>query len=116
MYKITEHDSIKRQSDGASLPKTPGNRDYQQFLEDIKEYGSGIVEGADIVEPDYVALRTGPEGYLPIPDQMDILTKDGFTALQAVNQAVKDKYPKTITGGISIAPLPEWVLVIGKEA
>ena len=110
MYKTTENECIKRLSDGANIPKAYGNRDYNRFLEDIKEHGFGIVEGADVVEPDYVALRTGPDGYLPIPEQMDILTKDGVEALQSINNAVKEKFPKTIMGGVMIAPLPDWII------
>ncbi len=109
MYKIIG-ENIKRLSDGATIPKTPGNRDYAQLLADIKEHGTGIVEGADVIEPDYVTLRTGPDGYTTLAEQMDILTKEGVETLQAINQAVKDKFPKTITGGTTIAPLPYWII------
>ena len=51
MYKLNE-DSIKRLSDGASIPQADGNRDYQQFLQDVKVNGLTIVEGADVIEPD----------------------------------------------------------------
>ncbi|MCP3941502.1 MAG: hypothetical protein GY710_08480 [Desulfobacteraceae bacterium] len=110
MYKImTSNESIKRLSDNAVIPHAPGNKDYNQFLADIKEHGTDIVQGADIIEADYIALRTGVDGYLPVSEQMDILTKDGVEALQAVNNAVKEKFPKTITGGVSTAPLPDWI-------
>lgn len=108
MYKIQD-DSILRLSDGATIPQAPENRDYAQFRADIKEQGSGIIEGADVVEPDYITLRTGPDGYAPLPEQLDILTKEGVEALQTLNNAVKEKFPKTITGGTRIAPLPDWV-------
>ncbi|MCP3943906.1 MAG: hypothetical protein GY710_20835 [Desulfobacteraceae bacterium] len=110
MYKIQNDDIIVRLSNNAAIPKAPGNKDYNQFIADIKAHGTDIVEGADIIEPDYIALRTGPEGYAPTSEQLDILTKQGVEALQAVNNAVKEKYPKTITGGVSIAPLPDWIL------
>ncbi|MCP3941385.1 MAG: hypothetical protein GY710_07870 [Desulfobacteraceae bacterium] len=110
MYKIQSDDIIIRLSDNAAIPKAQGNKDYNQFLADVKEYGTGIVKGADVIEPDYIALRTGPEGYVPTSEQLDILTKQGVKALQAVNNTVKEKYPKTITGGVSIAPLPDWIL------
>lgn len=112
MYKIVNDEKIKRLSDGALIPRAPGNRDYDQFVADVSALGAGIVEGADVIESDYVALRTGPDGYPPIAEQLDVLTKEGIAVFQAVNQAVKDKYPKTVTGGISIAPLPDWVLAI----
>ncbi len=52
MYKINES-SITRLSDNASIPQDSGNRDYQQFLQDVKVHTVSIVEGADVVEPDY---------------------------------------------------------------
>ena len=55
MYKLNEN-SITRLSDNASIPQADGNRDYQQFLQDVKVHTVSIVEGQDIVEPDYVAL------------------------------------------------------------
>ena len=64
MYKLNEN-SIQRLSDNASIPQASGNRDYQQFLQDVKKEGISIVEGSDVVEPDYVALRTGVDG-LPL--------------------------------------------------
>ncbi|MCP3942228.1 MAG: hypothetical protein GY710_12180 [Desulfobacteraceae bacterium] len=111
MYKIQSDDIIIRLSDNAAIPKAPGNKDYNQFIADIEEHGPDIVQGADIIEPDYIALRTGSDGYLPVSEQMDILTKGGVEALQALNNAVKDKFPKTITGGVSTAPLPDWILI-----
>jgi hypothetical protein len=38
MYKLNE-DSIQRLSDNASIPQAEGNRDYQQFLQDVKVNG-----------------------------------------------------------------------------
>ena len=32
MYKLNEHNSIQRLSDGASIPLAEGNRDYQEYL------------------------------------------------------------------------------------
>ncbi len=110
MYKLSSGDNIQRVADGVNIPKAPGNRDYTQFLDDIKEHGTNIVEGADVVELDYSTLRTGPDGYLPMDKQMEILTESGVEALQAANNAIKEKFPKTITGGKSIAPLPDWVI------
>jgi hypothetical protein len=92
-----------------AIPRDGGNRDYINFLKEVAVQGIDIVEGVDIVDPDYETLRTGIDGYLPIGEQLDILTKDGLEALQAVNIAVKEKFPKTITGSTSIDALPDWL-------
>jgi len=107
MYKLNEN-SIQRLSDNASIPQAEGNRDYQQFLQDVKKEGISIVEGADVVEPDYVALRTGADGYAPIGEQLDMQSKaDG--SWEAHIEDVKTRFPKTITGGTTIADVPAWV-------
>jgi 3-keto-L-gulonate-6-phosphate decarboxylase len=108
-YKLTEHSISRLVGLLAGIPLNPENRDYQQFLQDVKKEGLSIVEGADVVEPDYVALRTGADGYVPITEQLDILTKDGLESLQELNNTVKTRFPKTITGGITIADVPDWV-------
>ena len=105
MYKLHEH-SITRLSDNASIPQAEGNRDYQQFLQDVKKEGISIVEGADVVEPDYVALRTGVDGYASIGEQLGMQTDGTWDAHVA---EVKAKFPKTITGGTTIADVPAWV-------
>ena len=88
------------------------NRHYNDFVEWVK--AGNLPEGADVIEPNYVALRTGPDGYAPLAEQMDMQFKnDG--SWEAHVQAVKDKYPKTITGGTTIAPLPQWVLDLVEE-
>ncbi len=77
MYKLNKFEdsySIKRLSDNASIPKDSGNRDFQQFLQDVKVNGISIVEGADVVEPDYVALRTGVDGYASTCEQLGMQT------------------------------------------
>jgi len=107
MYKLNEN-SITRLSDNASIPQADGNRDYQQFLQDVKSEGISIVEGADVVEPDYVALRTGEDGYAPIGEQLDMQSKaDG--SWEAHIEDVKTRFPKTNTGSTSIADVPDWV-------
>jgi hypothetical protein len=105
MYKLNEH-SIQRLSDSASIPQADGNRDYQQFLQDVKANGISIVEGADVIEPDYVALRTGADGYASTGEQFGMQTDGTWDAHIA---EVKVKFPKTITGGTTIAPIPDWV-------
>ena len=105
MYKLNK-DSIQRLSDNASIPQAEGNRDYQQFLQDVKVNGLTIVEGADVIEPDYVALRTGVDGYASTGEQFGMQTDGTWDAHIA---EVKAKFPKTITGGKSIATVPAWV-------
>ena len=105
MYKLNE-DSITRLSDNASIPMAEGNRDYQQFLQDVKKQGISIVEGADVVEPDYVALRTGEDGYASVTEQLGMQTDGTWDDHVA---EVKAKFPKTITGGTTIADVPAWV-------
>ena len=107
MYKLHEH-SITRLSDNASIPQAEGNRDYQQFLQDVKKEGISIVEGADVVEPDYVALRTGVDGYASTGEQLGMQTDGTWDAHVA---DVKTRFPKTITGGTTIADVPAWVEV-----
>ena len=105
MYKLNEN-SIQRLSDGASIPQAEGNRDYQQFLQDVKKEGISIVEGADVIEPDYVALRTGVDGYASTGEQLGMIA-DGTQEAHVAE--VKAKFPKTITGGTTIADVPAWV-------
>jgi hypothetical protein len=105
MYKLTEN-AIQRLSDDARIPLSNGNRDYQQFLQDVKSQGTSIVEGADVVEPDYITLRTGPDGYASTGDQLDMQFNETWKV--HINY-VKTRFPKTITGGTTIAPIPDWV-------
>jgi hypothetical protein len=106
MYKLTDENSITRLSDNASIPQAEGNRDYQQFLQDVKKQGISIVEGSDVVEPDYVALRTGVDGYASTGEQLGMIA-DGTQVAHVAK--VKAKFPKTITGGTTIADVPAWV-------
>ncbi len=109
MYKLMQFEDsygITRLSDKASIPLAEGNRDYQQFLQDVKKEGISIVEGADVVEPDYVALRTGVDGYASTGEQFGMQTDGTWDAHIA---DVKARFPKTITGGTTIADLPAWV-------
>ena len=105
MYKLNEN-SITRLSDNASIPQDSGNRDYQQFLQDVKVHTVSIVEGEDVVEPDYVALRTGADGYASTGEQLGMIA-DGTQVAHVAD--VKTRFPKTITGGTTIADVPAWV-------
>ena len=92
------------------IPIDERNKDYQQFIQDVAEQGIGIVEGSDVVEPSYAELRATE--YPSREDQFDMQYHDqvnGTTTWKDTIQAVKDKYPKTIKGGTTIALIPTWV-------
>ena len=108
MYKITSDNNVKRGN--TFIPLDPANRDYQQFIQDVAEQGMSIVEGPDVVEPSYVELRAAE--YPSREDQFDMQYHDqvdGTTTWKDTIQAIKDKYPKTITGGTTIGEVPAWV-------
>jgi hypothetical protein len=105
MYKILSDDNIKKEN--SYIPLDPANSDYQQFIQDVAEQGIGIVEGPDVVEPSYSELRTSE--YPPITDQLDKIYHSGVTNWKKDIKAIKDKHPKTITGGTTIGDVPDWV-------
>ena len=108
MYKILHLlDQYFIQTGNSSIPKDPANSDYQQFIKDVAEQGYDIVEGPDVVQPSYADLRR-PE-YPPIEDQLDKIYHSGVNAWKAQIKAIKEKYPKAITGRTDIGPLPDWV-------
>ena len=112
MYKIVISDlrdeSIKRISDGAFIPRESNNRDYQQFVEDIYNNGTSIVEGPTVgVTTAYDLARVSE--YPPLQEQLDKIYHNGIDAWKADIKAIKDKYPKTQVGITSIAPIPDWV-------
>jgi len=97
-------------NEGARIPQDPANRDYQKFIQDVAEQGIEIVEGPDIIEPDYTTLRQ--QEYPSREAQLDMMYWDkvnGTTVWEDTIQAIKDKYPKTITGGTTIGEVPAWV-------
>ena len=107
MYKISQNDSIIiRKSDSTFIPTDPDNTSYQQFLQDVKEHGIGIVEGPDIIEDSYVELRE--KEYPSWKDQLDKMYHD-FDGWKNDIETIKNKYPKSITGGTSIGAVPDWV-------
>jgi len=108
MYKLNEHNGIQRNSDNALIPRAEGNRDYQQFLQDVKVNSISIVEGEDVIAPDYVALRTGEDGYASTGEQLDMQYKDDGS-WEAHILDVKTRFPKTNTGSTTIADVPSWV-------
>ena len=92
------------------IPTDPANSDYQKFIQDVAEQGIDIVEGPDVVEPDYATLRS--QEYPSHEEQFDMQYHDqvdGTTTWKDTIQAVKDKYPKTITGRTTIGSIPAWV-------
>lgn len=108
-----EIQTVKTQDSGflvngnTSVPEAEGNRHYQAILDWINE--GNLPEGPDVVEPDYVALRTGTEGYASISEQMDMQYKaDG--SWEAHIASVKDTHPKSITGGTTIGEVPQGLL------
>ena len=108
LVKVNENYAILRISDNAGIPRAEGNRDYQQFLQDIKDNDMSIVEGADIVSPDYVSLRRGDDGYSRIGEQLDMQYKnDGSWEAHILD--VKTRHPKTNTGSTTVEAIPAWV-------
>ena len=95
------------QKNNLSIPIDLANSDYQQFIQDVAEQGIEIVEGPDIIEPDYATLRQ--QEYPSYADQFDQIYHEGVDAWKAGIQEIKDKYPKTITGGTTIGEVPDWV-------
>ena len=88
-----------------SVPNDPANSDYQLILDWINE--GNTPTGPDVIEPDYVALRTGPDGYAPIGEQLGMQTDGTWDAHVA---DVKIRFPKTITGGTTIGDVPQDIL------
>ena len=92
------------------IPIAEENIDYQKFIQDVAEQGIEIVEGPDVVEPSYAKLRA--KEYPSREDQFDMQYHDqvdGTTTWKDAIQAIKDKYPKTITGGTTIGEVPTWI-------
>ena len=110
MYKIYGDNQNRILKGNKSFSNALTNRDYQQFIQDVAEQGIEIVEGPDIIEPDYAALRQ--QEYPSREEQFDMMYWDkvnGTTVWEDTIQAIKDKYPKTITGGTTIGEVPAWV-------
>jgi lipoate synthase len=107
MYKI--HSSCI-QKDNIFIPINQSNSDYQKIIQDVAEQGIEIVEGPDIIEPDYRTLRQ--QKYPSLQEQQDMQYWDqinGTTVWQDTITAIKEEYPKTITGGVTIGEVPGWV-------
>ena len=112
MYKLISDPfgtgyAIQKPGSQISFLVDPANSDYQQFIKDVAEQGYDIVEGPDVVQPSYADLRRAD--YPSIEDQLDKIYHSGVAAWKKEIKAIKDKYPKEITGRTDIAPLPEWL-------
>ena len=84
--------------------------DWEQFLQDVKEQGISIVEGPDIVTPDYKQQRLTE--YPSLTDQQDMQYWDavnGTTTWKDKINEIKTKYPKTNTGSTTVGDVPSWV-------
>ena len=118
-YKILEtrinedvSTSILNKDTGIICPQCSGNKEYDQFLQDVKEQGIGIVEGPDIVTPDYKQQRLTE--YPSLTDQQDMQYWDavnGTTTWKDKINEIKTKYPKTNTGSTTVGDVPSWVQI-----
>jgi hypothetical protein len=88
-----------------SVPNDPANSDYQAILDWINE--GNTPTGPDVIEPDYVALRTGADGYAPIHEQLAMQTDGTWDAHVA---DVKTRFPKSNAGSTTIGDVPQDIL------
>ena len=110
MYKIINDKIIHKTDEDIYIPKSPVNRHYQQFLQDVKEQSIDIVEGPDVTTKSYFELRS--EEYPSLTDQQDMQYWDavnGTTTWKDKINEIKTKYPKTNTGGTTVGDVPSWV-------
>lgn len=111
MYKIFKiNNTYTIESPYGSIPLDNNNSDYQRFLQDVAEQGIQIVEGPNEYHKSYADLRS--EEYPTKEEQLDMQYWDqinGTTIWQDTITIIKEKYPKTITGGTTIGPVPDWV-------
>ena len=114
MYKIQKdpfdgsENIILRISDNCFIPRNFDNRDYEKFLQDVKEQGIGIVEGPDVlVKEDYATARR--EAYGPIEDQLDKIYHKGLDAWKSDILAIKDAIPRSQGRTTSVGSVPDWV-------
>ena len=109
IHKTPQGDFVIQKDNYQFFPES-GNVKYNIFLRDIEEHGIDIVEGPDVFEPSYAELRI--EEYPSREDQLDMMYWDkinGTTIWEDTIKAIKEKYPKTLTGGKTIGDIPAWV-------
>ena len=113
MYKLQSNEIIKRLSDGAFIPVSEGNGDYQQFKSDVVGIGTTCVEGIDTVTTiDYTDARVSE--YPSLEEQQDMQYWDavnGTTLWKDKITEIKTKYPKSQVGVVTTI-LPDWVINI----
>ena len=88
-----------------SVPNDPANSDYQDILDWINE--GNTPTGPDVIEPDYVALRTGADGYASTGEQLGMIA-EGTQAAHVAD--VKTRFPKSNTGSTTIGDVPQDIL------
>jgi hypothetical protein len=91
------------------IPMDNLNSDYIQFLDDMSQE-IDTLEGPDIVEPSYTELRQ--KSYPSMEEQLDMQYWDsvnGTTTWADAIQAIKDTYPTSITGGVTVGDVPSLV-------
>jgi ABC-type glycerol-3-phosphate transport system substrate-binding protein len=104
-------ETVKTQEDSylvngtTSVPNDPANKDYQDILDWIN--AGNTPTGPDVIAPDYIALRTGPDGYAPIHEQLAMQTDGTWDAHVA---DVKTRFPKSNTGSTTIGDVPQDIL------
>ena len=81
-----------------SVPDDPANRDSKQSRWITKV----THQKADVIEPDYVALRTGPEGYASGRS-----AGMQYKGMGRPYRGCGTQFPKTITGGTTIGDVPQ---------
>ena len=118
-YKIIENPtpngictSILNKDTGVICPQCRGNKEYDQFIRDVKEQGIDIVEGEDVVTvvtEEYATARR--KAYGPIEDQLDKIYHKGLDVWKSDILAIKDAIPKTqeYATSISVKSVPDWV-------
>ena len=110
MYKFIDNTTIKRLSDGAFIPVSEGNLDYQQFKTDVAGIGVTCVEGVDTVTiSDYKDLRIAE--YPSLEEQQDMQYWDAVNSTTTWKDkiaGIKTKYPKSQVG-VTTTVIPHWV-------
>ena len=113
MYKLIDEKTIKRLSDGAFIPVSEGNKDYQLFKADVVGIGTTCVVGIDTVTTvDYTDARKAE--YPSLEEQQDMQYWDavnGTTTWKDKIAEIKAKYPKSQVGVVTTF-LPSWVVGI----
>jgi len=111
MYKLLKDGSIKRLSDGAFIPVSEGNLDYQQFKKDVVGIGTTCVEGIDVVTTTAYDVARASE-YPSLEEQQDMQYWDavnGTTTWKDKIAEIKAKYPKSQVGVVTTS-VPDWVV------